>query len=247
MLESVARSYGDRAAGVVLSGAGTDGAVGSLALAQAGGLVLVQDEDGCEFFDMPSTAIKLGATGQGLPLEHLAQALRRWAVSGPLARETPASSTAAAPTNVLLVDDHRILLEGLRTLLEGEADMRVIAVADNGRSAVEMALELKPDVVVMDIRMPKLDGAEATSLIVSSQRKTRIIGLSSEADARSINRIFDAGATGYLTKHEAYSELVQAIRAVMAGGAYLSAQVARLVAAGLVTAPRLSEKGLDVL
>jgi chemotaxis response regulator CheB len=243
MLESAARTHGDRALGVVLSGANTDAALGSLAIAQAGGLVLTQDENGCEFAEMPSGTARLGINRTLAP-SAMAEALQRWALSGAeyLPRDTP-QRLAAQKTRVLLVDDHRILLEGLRILLEGELDMQVLALADTGLSAVTLALELAPDVVVMDIRMPLLDGIEATRQILKARPATKIVALSSESEAGAINKLFAAGATGYLTKSHAFGELVQAIRSVVAGGAYLSREVARLVVAGSVTAPPPADKG----
>jgi chemotaxis response regulator CheB len=243
MFESVARSYGDRAIGIVLSGSGSDAAVGSLALAQAGGLVLAQDPAASQFSDMPSAATRVGAASQALEPEEMARTLRRWAESGAVtARLECAKSNDTPPgIKVLLVDDHRIVLDGLRILLEGEVDMEVIGVAEDGPSAVTLALELVPDVVVMDIRMPGLDGVEATRQILTAQPATRIIALSSESDRRSVNAVFVAGATGYLTKHRAYGELVRAIRAVVGGQAYVSPEVARLLADGAVVIPKAAE------
>jgi two-component system, chemotaxis family, protein-glutamate methylesterase/glutaminase len=242
MFESVARSYADRALAVVLSGNGTDAAVGSLAIAQAGGLVLAQDPTSSDFSGMPGSAVKVGAADQALSPEEIAQALRRWAESGASTTRFDATRPAAAARSikVLLADDHRIVLDGLRILIEGESDMQVIALAEDGLQAVELALELAPDVVVMDIRMPQLSGVDATQRILASKPATRVIALSSESDPRSMNGIFTAGATGYLTKHRAFGELVQAIRAVMAGKTHVSPEVARLLADGSVTAPKPS-------
>jgi two-component system, chemotaxis family, protein-glutamate methylesterase/glutaminase len=239
MFESAARSYGDQAMGVVLSGCGSDAAVGSLAIAQAGGQVLAQDAASSEFADMPNAAVKVGAVAQPLRPQEIARALQRWAESGAATAEgRDATRTETAPRiKVLLVDDHRIVLDGLRILLEGEPDMQVLAIAEDGRAAVKLASELAPDIVVMDIRMPRVDGVEATRKILFAQPATKVIALSSDGDRRSVNGIFGAGATGYLTKQRAFGELVQAIRAVMAGKAYVSPEVARLLADGLVAAP----------
>jgi chemotaxis response regulator CheB len=245
MLESVARSYADRAVGVVLSGAGSDGALGSLALSQAGGFVLAQDKASCAFAQMPSAAIKVGAAGQVLSPAEMARALNRWAVSGapPERADSDKQAGAAERIKVLLVDDHRVVLDGLRILLEGEPDMDVLAIAENGQTAVETALDVEPDVVVLDLRMPKLGGVEAARQILSRLPSTRVIALSSETNPRSIDQLFHAGAAGYLSKHCAFAELVRAIRAVVLGNAYMSPEVARLVAAGQVTAPLRGRDG----
>lgn len=237
MFESVARSYGERALGVVLSGSNSDAALGGLAIAQSGGLVLTQDENGCAFRDMPGAAAKLGIS-QSLGPAAMAEALERWALSGSVCLPRAArESKVEQKIRVLLVDDHRIVVEGLRILLEGEHDIQVLALAEDGARAVELALQLAPDVVVMDIRMPRLDGVEATREILAARPGTKVVALSSESEARTIDRLFAAGATGYLTKIHAFNELVRAIRTVVAGGTYLSPEVARLVMEGGVKAP----------
>lgn len=185
MLESVARTYGARAVSVVLSGSNTDAAVGCLALAQAGGLVLAQDEASCEFSEMPRAAMKVTAAGPGLGVDELALALRRWALSGVAPeQDPPASDAMPSPIKVMLVDDHQILLEGLRTLLEAEPDIQVVAAANNGSTAVARALELGPDMVVMDLRMPQIDGADATRQIIADRPGTKVIALSATSPIR---------------------------------------------------------------
>ena len=123
---------------------------------------------------------------------------------------------------ILLADDHQLFREGVRSLLEKEADMEVVAEADNGRLAVQQAGELKPDIVVMDISMPDLNGMEATRQIVGQVSRTKIIGLSIHSDKRFIEGMLEAGASGYLVKDCANEEFIRAIRAVAAGQTYLS-------------------------
>lgn len=130
---------------------------------------------------------------------------------------------------ILLADDHRLFREGLRSLLKEEADMEVVAEASDGRTAVEQAGELKPDVVAMDISMPDLNGIEATRQIASRVPGTRVLCLSVHSDSRFVEGMLKAGASGYLLKDCANEELIQAIRAVAAGKTYLSPAIAETV------------------
>jgi DNA-binding NarL/FixJ family response regulator len=130
---------------------------------------------------------------------------------------------------VLLVDDHTILREGLRALLEREPDMRVIGEAEDGRAAVEQAHHLKPDIVVMDVAMPLLNGIEATRQIKCLPHKINVIVLSMYDDERYIRQALTAGAMGYILKDALARELIDAIRAVSRGEAVLSSAITRLV------------------
>lgn len=130
---------------------------------------------------------------------------------------------------VLLVDDHNILREGLRALLEREPDMRVIGEAEDGRAAVEQARHLKPDIVVMDVAMPLLNGIEATRQIKCLPHKINVIVLSMYDDERYIRQALTAGAMGYILKDALARELIDAIRAVSRGEAVLSSAITRLV------------------
>jgi DNA-binding NarL/FixJ family response regulator len=130
---------------------------------------------------------------------------------------------------ILLVDDHTILREGLRSLLEQYPDIEVIAEAENGRHAVELALQLKPDVVLMDIAMPLLNGLEATEQIRSQRRCTQILILTHHDHEEYIRRALVAGAAGYLLKDTDSADLVNAIRAVHRGESILSPAITRLV------------------
>jgi DNA-binding NarL/FixJ family response regulator len=130
---------------------------------------------------------------------------------------------------VLLADDHRIVREGLRSLLEAQEDMTVVGEADNGRLALEMAAEKEPDVVVMDVAMPQLNGIEATRRLMNDQPDTKVVALSMHSDRRYVSEALKAGASGYLLKDGAFEELVTAIRAVIANKVYLSPRVAGVV------------------
>jgi len=123
---------------------------------------------------------------------------------------------------ILLADDHKMVREGLRSLIEKMEGMEVIAEADNGRMALQLAKQLLPDVAVLDIGMPGLNGVETARRIVSSSPKVRIIALSMHADRRFIVGMLKAGAAGYLLKDCAFEELAQAIHAVAANRTYLS-------------------------
>jgi len=127
---------------------------------------------------------------------------------------------------ILLADDHKIVREGLRSLLEKHADIGVIAEAGNGRTAVELTRKLSPDVVVMDISMPDLNGIEATRQIISARPEVKVIALSMHSDKRFVVGMFQAGASGFLLKDCAFEELASAILAVRANQKYLSPRVA---------------------
>ena len=129
-------------------------------------------------------------------------------------------------TRILLSYDHAILRQGLRSLVEGEPGLEVVGEAGNGRAAVALAGELRPDVVVMDVAMPDLNGMDATRQITSRMPGVRVIGLSIYGDRRRVAEMFQAGASGYLIKDQAFEELAVAIRAVAAGKVYLSPAVA---------------------
>jgi DNA-binding NarL/FixJ family response regulator len=130
---------------------------------------------------------------------------------------------------VFLADDHQIVLEGLQVLIEGEADMKVVGRAEDGTAALRRISELTPDVIVLDICMPGLDGVEVTHQIRSREPSAKVVALSSRSDAHMVKRMLEAGATGYLTKQRAFGELAQAIRAVKSDHPYFSCDVARLL------------------
>jgi DNA-binding NarL/FixJ family response regulator len=129
----------------------------------------------------------------------------------------------------MLADDHAVVRDGLRALLEGGNDLQVVAVAGNGREAVSEALRLRPDIVIMDIAMPELDGVEATRRIVERCPETRVLILSMYLSAEHIYRALQAGAQGYVLKESAGEEVVDAIRALRAGKRYLSLRITETV------------------
>jgi DNA-binding NarL/FixJ family response regulator len=126
---------------------------------------------------------------------------------------------------ILLVDDHAILCEGLRVLLENQVDFKVVGTAANGREALRLALVLHPQVAVMDIAMPGLDGIQATRQIRTGCPATQVVILSMHATTEYIYQARKAGASGYLLKESAGSEVIQAVRAVNAGLIYLSQKI----------------------
>ncbi|UCD05519.1 MAG: response regulator transcription factor [candidate division WOR-3 bacterium] len=130
---------------------------------------------------------------------------------------------------VLIADDHTMFREGMRSLLQKELNIRVVGEANNGREAVKLALDLKPDVVVMDITMPDLNGMEATRKIRKVFPQTKVICLSMHSDRRYVVDMFRAGASGYLIKSCAYKELADAINIVAANQTYISPQIAHIV------------------
>ncbi len=129
------------------------------------------------------------------------------------------------PVTVLLADDHAVVRDGLRALLAGSHDLKVVGVAGNGRDAVSEAQRLHPDIVIMDIAMPELDGVEATRRIVEKCPDTRVLILSMYLSAEHIHRALQAGAQGYVLKESAGKEVVEAIRALRAGVRYLSHRI----------------------
>jgi DNA-binding NarL/FixJ family response regulator len=131
------------------------------------------------------------------------------------------------PLTVLLADDHTVVREGLRALLQVEADLTVVGEASNGRLAVELAKKLHPAVVVMDLAMPQLNGLEATRQILLAVPATKVLILSAHSDDEYVERVIAAGAAGYLLKQSSAEILAQAIRAVGAGRPVFSPAIAR--------------------
>jgi DNA-binding NarL/FixJ family response regulator len=127
---------------------------------------------------------------------------------------------------VLLADDHIMVRDGLRYLLEAAGDIQIIALASNGKEAVEQALQNCPNIVVMDVSMPVMDGIEATRQILKICPQTRVVTLSMHHTAEYVQRALKAGALGYVLKDAAGNELVEAVRSLHAGQRYLSPQVA---------------------
>jgi DNA-binding NarL/FixJ family response regulator len=130
---------------------------------------------------------------------------------------------------VLIADDHATVREGLRYLLDAQQDIEVIGVVENGRQAVDQAMALKPDVVVMDIAMPELNGIEAAKQIRQASPPTQIVILSMYATQEHVLRALQSGARGYLMKETAGEEVADAVREVHSGSRHLSERIADLV------------------
>ena len=133
------------------------------------------------------------------------------------------------PIRILIADDHAVVAEGLKHLIEAQADIQVVAIVGDGREAVRVAKETRPDVVLMDLSMPELNGAEATRAIVEHDPRCRVIILSMYAEREYVRRALKSGAAGYVVKRSAAKEVVDAIRAVHSGQRYLSPRVADVV------------------
>jgi len=127
---------------------------------------------------------------------------------------------------VLLADDHRVITDGLRSLIDAESDLRVVGIAATGAAAVRLAADIAPDVVVMDQAMPEMNGTEAAQLIQERSEKTRVIILSMHSNIEHVQRALRGGASGYVLKSSAGEDVVNAIRTVHAGRRYLSAPLA---------------------
>jgi two-component system response regulator NreC len=145
---------------------------------------------------------------------------------------------------IVIADDHKIMRDGLRHLLEKESGMEVVAEAKNGREAVRLAEELRPDILVMDISMEDLNGMDATRQIVGKGLGPRIVALSMHADKRFVAGMFEAGAMGYLLKDCAFDELLAAIRQVMSGRTYLCSMISGVVIRDYIQRMRKNESSL---
>src|SRR5229473_2339021 len=128
---------------------------------------------------------------------------------------------------VLLADDHTIVRQGFRLLLEAEADIAVVGEAETGRQAVQLVRKLHPDVVVMDIAMPLLNGLEATRQITRQVPTSKVLILSSYSDDEYVQQLTEAGAAGYLVKQTAANDLLKAIREAQKGNAFFSPSIAK--------------------
>src|SRR6267142_3323179 len=129
--------------------------------------------------------------------------------------------------SVLLVDDHNIVRQGLRALLIAEGDITIVAEAQTGREAVQLATSLHPEIVVMDLAMPRLNGCEATRQLVKAVPSTKVVVLSTYSDDEHLQQALAAGAAAYLLKQTAAADLAQAIREVKKGNAYFSPAIAK--------------------
>jgi len=150
--------------------------------------------------------------------------------------------------SIILTDNHAIMRDGLRHLLEGESDIKIVGEADNGRQAVKIAREKKPDIVIMDIAMQEMNGIEATRQIIEENQNIKIIVLSMHSERQIVIGSFRAGASGYLLKESSSLELVNAIRTVHLGRKYLSQKISDIVLQEISDEKRDSEEiGVDIL
>ncbi len=147
------------------------------------------------------------------------------------------------PIRILLADDHTVVREGLRALLEREPDMAVVAEAGDGLESVRLAASESPDVVLMDLAMPNMNGMEATRRILAADPKVGVVILSMHKDESYVLGALKAGAKGYLLKDSIRSEVIQAIRAVSQGRSFMTSKIARILQQDYVT--RLQTHGLE--
>lgn len=132
-------------------------------------------------------------------------------------------------TRVLIADDHKIVREGLKALIDKQESMQVVAEADNGLEAVRLARKLQPDVVIMDLGMPQMNGIEATREVTAREPGIKVIALSMHSDKRFVLQMIKAGASGYLLKDSAFEELITAIKTVVSNQSYLSPKITDVV------------------
>jgi two-component system response regulator NreC len=140
---------------------------------------------------------------------------------------------------IFLADDHTVMREGLKSLVNAQADMEVIGEADNGRTALQKARELQPDVVIMDVSMPELSGIKVTEQLKRSCQKIKVLVLTAHDESGYLRQLLQVGASGYVLKKAAAEELINAIRAVASGGVYLDPTLAGKVVTGYVGSRRL--------
>jgi DNA-binding NarL/FixJ family response regulator len=157
---------------------------------------------------------------------------------------------------VLLADDHHMVREGLKALVNAQSDMEVVGEASDGRMAVQLTQELQPDVVVMDVSMPEMNGLKATERVKQFWPQVKVLTLTRHTDAGFLQQLFRAGASGYVLKQSAASELIRAIRAIAEGGNYLdpaitgkviNSYVSKQALPSAVEAENLSERESEVL
>jgi DNA-binding NarL/FixJ family response regulator len=130
------------------------------------------------------------------------------------------------PSRVLMVDDHPVVLAGLKALVEADTDFRVVGEARDGRTALQLAKELQPDVVVLDISMPEMNGIEVATVLLTDQPQCRVLVLTVHEDRAYLSQLLELGVSGYLLKRSASDELIRAMHAIIAGGMYLDPAVA---------------------
>jgi DNA-binding NarL/FixJ family response regulator len=155
---------------------------------------------------------------------------------------------------ILLVDDHQVLREGLRSLLEQEAEMEVVGEAGDGMTALRLVRELEPDIVIMDVNMEGLDGIDATRMISREHARSKVLALSMFLRKTFVTEMFKSGAAGYLLKDNAFAEIVEAIRTVQRGEKYVCSKAAALLVDecvqnghGIRSGARLTKRELEVV
>jgi DNA-binding NarL/FixJ family response regulator len=146
---------------------------------------------------------------------------------------------------ILLVDDHAMFREALRLLLERDGTLQVIAEAGDGETALKLAEEMSPDVVVMDIAMPQLSGIEATKRLLARHAGIKVLALSTYLDPRIVRQMLELGAHGYVAKSAVAAELTDGIHSVAQGRCFLSKEVTALMVADLRTTPESEKRGLS--
>jgi DNA-binding NarL/FixJ family response regulator len=143
---------------------------------------------------------------------------------------------------IILADDHAIVRDGLRVFLEMQSDIKVVGEATNGREVLNRVKELRPDIVIMDITMPELNGIDATHQIMESGMEVKVIILSMQSSSEHIFRALKAGASGYLLKESAGKEVIEAVRTVMGGKRYLSPSISETLVLDYLQVRELSEE-----
>jgi DNA-binding NarL/FixJ family response regulator len=159
------------------------------------------------------------------------------------------------PSRVLMVDDHPVVLAGLKALVEADADFEVVGNARDGRTALRLATQLLPDVVVLDISMPEMNGIEVAAALLAERPECRVLVLTVHDDRAYLRQLVEAGVSGYLLKRSASDELIRALHAVVSGGMYLDPAIAgkvvgrarRALHPQLGQAAELSERETEVL
>jgi DNA-binding NarL/FixJ family response regulator len=167
-------------------------------------------------------------------------------LNSPLSSPVNIAAGAKSPFRILIAEDHLIARVGVKTIINMQPDMEVVAEAANGAQAVELYRKHRPDIVLMDLRMPGLGGVEAAAAILKEFPSARIIGLSTYGGDEDIRRALNSGMLSYLTKDVLHDELIRAIHAVSAGETYLPASVSAALAASALPAG-LSAREMDVL
>lgn len=151
-----------------------------------------------------------------------------------------------APTRILLADDHLVVRMGIATIISFETDMTVVGETDNGEDAVRLALELKPDVILMDLMMPKMNGVDAAAEILKAAPTAKILVLTTFGTSSDIRKVLDAGAAGAMVKTSSQQEIISAIRTVSAGGRVVSKEIENSLKAE-EPVPSLSARQLEIL